>query len=199
MFSKITTTQKTVFEIIFLLGLPIVIGSFLNLQTSNFVIFPFAILIMLRIFQLYRRGIITKEDDFQESKHIIKSFGVYSIFTVFALLVIFSIKDFLDLPYWLVNDEPWLFILLHAFLQELIYRTYLINRLKIIFNNTFIITFFGAFVFAGIHLLLPFSLTVIILTFISGFFWSFIYQKYPSLVFVTISHFLLNWVLISWF
>jgi membrane protease YdiL (CAAX protease family) len=188
--------MKTSLEILLFLGLPVLAGSFMNLETSNFVIFPFALLLVSRIIQLFKRKEITLQKDVHKKENQFKGFTVYLSFTLTALLFILLFKAQISLPEWLVNDDFWAFILLHAALQEIIYRIYLINRLKRVTENKFLIAFLGAVIFAGVHLLLPFSLTVVGMTFVAGFFWSLIYTKYPHFLWVTLSHFTLNMALI---
>jgi membrane protease YdiL (CAAX protease family) len=191
--------NRAILEIVLLLILPIFLGSFLHLETSDVVIFPFAIIILFRIVQLFFRGDIVKEHDLQTKHNIGHAFVAYLTITVAGVVVIYLLRDTVPLPYWLTTEQLWTFTLLHAFLQELIFRTYLLNRLRSITTNNFAVSLLGAIIFAGAHLLLPFSLTVIILTFIGGFAWSSLHQKYTSLPLLTLSHFTLNWAIFVWF
>lgn len=191
--------NRATLEIILLLILPIFLGAFLHLETSDVVIFPFALLILSRILQLFLRGEIVSEHDLQTKNNRGHAFVAYLTITLAGIVLFYLLRDALSLPYWLTNDQLWSFTLLHALLQELIFRTYLLNRLRSVTTNRFIVSVLGAILFAGAHLLLPFSLALIILTLIGGFAWAWLYQRYPSIVLVTISHFILNWTLISWF
>lgn len=188
---RLNRQGKAILELLFLIALPVILASFLSLETSNLVIFPFALLIIGRCVFLFRSSQMTIQQDIhQKSKESV--FGRYLIFTSMSLGAVYILREKIILPQWLVNGEPIWFLALHVVIQEIIFRTYLINRLKLLRMRKAATALSSALVFASVHLLLPNAGLVFALTFVAGLVWSYLYLTKPSLVLVTTSHFLIN-------
>ena|SRR3989344_7283425 len=164
----------------------------LPLESSDLFILPFFALVLLRLCYLIRRKeLLAKKDffNFRNSKSAIIS---YFTFSIIAILFLWFFKDKISLPIWL-SDNDWLwFMAFHVLFQEIIFRAYLVNRLKFVFKNPFLIAIISGGIFGLAHFILPDALLVVIFTFISGTVWSFLYFKYPNLIYVWLSHLAIN-------
>lgn len=179
---------------IFIFVTIILILAFLNLplESTDLFILPFVALVVFRLGYLIRQNELSVKNDvlnFRNSKSAIIS---YATFSAVAILFLWFFKDKISLPVWL-SDNDWLwFMFIHTLCQEIIFRTYLVNRLKLIFKNTVLIALISGGIFGLTHFILPDALLVVIFTFVAGTVWSFLYIKYPNLIYVWLSHLIID-------
>jgi len=106
-----------------------------------------------------------------------------------------------SLLFFVPKNDPYLFVfillvysLLSVWPQELIYRTFFINRYETIFKSNALLVFVNAIVFSLAHLFFRNTL-VLILTFLGGLLFGLTYLKFRSTTLVTIEHALYgNWL-----
>jgi membrane protease YdiL (CAAX protease family) len=106
-----------------------------------------------------------------------------------------------SLLFFVPKNDPNLFAvillvysLMSVWPQELIYRTFFINRYEAIFKSKALLVFINAIVFSLAHLFFRNTL-VLVLTFIGGLLFGLSYLKFRSTTLVTIEHALYgNWL-----
>ncbi|MFZ2189829.1 MAG: type II CAAX endopeptidase family protein [Candidatus Magasanikiibacteriota bacterium] len=171
----------------------ILIFSFFNFSTSNYLIPVVLVFVLIRIFWLFSKNKITVNADVLKNKKIYIGFFEYIFILILSVIVLFLFKNEIkNLPPWLVDAESVWFTLFHTGAQEIIFRLYLLNRLKSILNNRLIISIISGLSFGLVHFILPDALFIVILTSIIGILWSYVYLKKPNFILVWLSHFLLN-------
>lgn len=119
----------------------------------------------------------------------------YLFFTLAGLGALFL----LDKIFFIPNIETgkyilhaWLFFIPISVFQEFAFRSFLIERLKEIYSNKFLIIFLNATLFTLIHVIYPNLGIGLPLAFISGVFFAWLYFKYPNFLLISISHSALN-------
>ncbi|MCE9585300.1 CPBP family intramembrane metalloprotease [Candidatus Nomurabacteria bacterium] len=127
--------------------------------------------------------------------NIKKSLPYYLFFTTLGVAFLFLIDYKVRMPdidtvRFFV--KTWLLFLPISFFQEFAFRSFLIPRLKLLFNNQYLIVLVNAILFTFIHIIYPNLGIGIPLAFISGLFFAWIYLRYPNLLLVFISHAILN-------
>lgn len=103
--------------------------------------------------------------------------------------------------FYVPKNNPLLFLLilivysvLSVWPQELIYRTFFMERYAVLFKTKALLIFVNAIVFSLAHLFFR-NLLVLVLTFIGGLLFSYTYIKWRSTTAVTIEHALYgNWL-----
>lgn len=180
--------------IVFVLVVIILASLKLPLESSDVFILPFLILILFRLWYLFKNGELTVAKDILSFYDNRRAVLYYGGFTVVSVLALWFLKQEIALPVWLKgHGNAWLwFMPVHILFQEIIFRTYLVNRIKLVFSNPWLIALISAIIFAGAHFILPNAQTVFVLTLISGFIWSYLYQKYPNLIYVWLSHLIID-------
>jgi len=156
--------------------------------------------ILLAVSSLLIYGIIKRENwSFEEMgvrhDNFRKSFPFYFGFTLIGFVALFLIANKMHFP---DNDTPsfliktWVFFLPVSFFQEFAFRSFLIPRLKEIYKKKYIILLVNAILFALMHIIYPNAGIILPLTFVSGILFAWLYYKYPNLIFVSVSHSILN-------
>lgn len=192
---KTSANKLALVEIILFLVLPLLLASSLNLETSNTVIFPFAFLLGCRIVYLFVKKRMTLDKDLFGREDFYLGSVYYVLFTAVAVVGLVYLRPYISLPEWLKNGEAVWFLALHALLQEFIFRVYALNRLKLIFQSRVVVVIVGALIFSLSHFVLPDALNVVLLTFVSGVFWSILHLRYPNFFLLVMSHFVVNLVI----
>ena len=124
-------------------------------------------------------------------------FGLYSLITILSIgliLALANIFNFETIQLDLQEHEHFNIFLLFllSFIQELIYRSFLIEKLKCLTTNKSKIILWASLLFAFMHTIFPPLLFFTFGTFIAGLIWSWAYLKYPNLIFITLSHMAIN-------
>jgi len=157
-------------------------------------------MVLLAVSSLFIYGIIkhehwTHEDMGLRHDNFKKAFPFYLFFTVLCIGVLFLIHSNVNMPD--VNTKiffikTFAFFLPSSFFQEFAFRSFLIPRLKEIFESKYVIVFLNAFLFALIHIIYSNWGISLPITFVSGIFFAWLYIKYPNLLLVSLSHSILN-------
>lgn len=98
--------------------------------------------------------------------------------------------------YWNEKKHHFFIFLPLCFLQEFIFRGYLIPKLFDIFNSSIIVAFINALLFMYIHIIYSSKKIDLLFVFIEGFLLATIYILYTNLIFVTIAHATHNFIAI---
>lgn len=162
-----------------------------SLSNSDIVMLVAGLIIAIRVGYLIKARQLLFGDIFNFTGYK-KALLFYFSFTAFGVVALWLLRDTLMLPDWLVDDNILWFMPFHILLQELIYRTYLIDRLKHIFSRSSHIVIAAGLIFGLAHFILPDATPVVLLTLVSGLVWSSLYLRYPNLLFVWLSHLTLD-------
>jgi len=118
--------------------------------------------------------------------------GKFFVIIIFTTLFVWLTNK--ELLFYVLLNKPklWVFILfVYSFFsvypQELIFRTFFFKRYEVLFNNSAILVFVNAFLFALAHVLFKNTL-VLVLTFLGGLIFAFSYYKMQSTLLVSIEH-----------
>ncbi len=79
-----------------------------------------------------------------------------------------------------------------SFIQEFLYRGFLIYKLKKIFSSSILIILINASLFAFMHIIYEPLALILLLTFVPGLFLSWLSLKFPNLWLLSLSHGILN-------
>ena len=114
---------------------------------------------------------------------------------IFALVQLTIVNKFIDLPDWILDNDPLLPLLMIVFLQEILFRGILISWLERFGNQKAL--WMSVIIFVLFHLIAPYtwSSTGLIfagLTFVGGYFWGWHFLKFRNIYLLAISHFLVN-------
>lgn len=124
-----------------------------------------------------------------------KALPFYLIYTAIAFILLFLIAWKFQMPDIDSKFEiikSWAFFVPISLAQEFAFRSFLMPRLKAVFQNGFMVILINAVLFTLIHIIYPNLGIGLPLTFISGFFFAWLYLKYPNFLLVSISHAILN-------
>jgi membrane protease YdiL (CAAX protease family) len=125
----------------------------------------------------------------------------YIAFTVLvSVAIIYLSRNVLKrehyIHYWNEKRHHFFIFLPLCFLQEFIFRGYLIPKLFEIFNSSMIVAFVNALLFMYIHIIYSSKEIDLLFVFLEGFLLATIYILYPNLIFVTIAHSVHNFIAI---
>ncbi|MEI7810376.1 MAG: type II CAAX endopeptidase family protein [bacterium] len=157
-------------------------------------------ILSLAVCSLLIYGIIKKEEwtfkDLGIHQHNFKkALPFYASFTFFGVLALFFIShtlDIQDIDSKIFFMKTFAFFIPISFFQEFAFRSFLLPRLKMIYDNKFIVIFLNAILFTLIHIIYPNWGVGLPLAFFSGIFFAWLYLKYPNLLLISIAHAILN-------
>jgi membrane protease YdiL (CAAX protease family) len=125
-----------------------------------------------------------------------KALPFYLFFTVLGLAALFLIYHKVNLPREIYTKlfylRNFVFFLPSSFFQEFAFRSFLMPRLRIIFDNKYYIIFVNAILFTLMHTIYLSLGVVLPLVFVAGVFFAWLYLKYPNLVLISLAHSALN-------
>lgn len=123
----------------------------------------------------------------------------YTIFTLFGIAGIVALAA-------LLKKEPlsegnlyilfFLWSLPISFVQEFLYRGFLMHELHRIYSSIAAIVLVNAGLFAFLHILYTPAPLIVLITFVGGLVFAYMYHKYPNLILISLSHGILNFVAI---
>ncbi len=133
--------------------------------------------------------------------NISQSLFPYISFTILISIAIFYVSKYVlnrnhYVHYWSEKKFHIMIFLPLCFLQEFIFRGYLIPKLFEIFNSSIIVVFINALLFMSIHLVYSTKKIDLLFVFLEGFLLAMIFVLYPNLIFVTIAHAIHNFIAI---
>ena len=181
-------------QIILIFILPVFLIYF-NVIPSSLRILVLAVSSLL-IYGIIRHENWTYEDMGIRHDNFRQALPFYIFFTVIGLAALFFIEHRLNL----VNIhtkmfyvKTFIFFLPSCFFQEFVFRSFLIPKLKLIFdNNKYYVIFVNALIFSLMHIIY-FNLGVVIpLVFLAGVLLAWLYIKYPNLILIAVAHSILN-------
>ncbi len=125
----------------------------------------------------------------------------YIAFTVLVSFAIYYLSKYVlkreyYIHYWHEKRFHIMIFIPLSFLQEFIFRGYLIPKLFDIFTSSIIVAFVNALLFMYIHVVYSNKNIDLILVFLEGFLLAMIYIFYPNLIFATIAHSMHNFIAI---
>lgn len=188
-------SEKTMAQIeIGLFSLMVVIIAIIKIQEKYYdlIFIPILFCVLLRIIFLVHNDRLTISADLFKKENIWKGVLGYLGMTLFLLGMLIWQSDPIQFPSWLNDNESVVFLAAHTLAQEIVFRTYLVNRLKKALRSGFVISFFGGAIFAIAHLALPEISAILPYLFIVGCCWTYLYTRYPNILLVWLSHFLGN-------
>ncbi len=193
----IRSKEIAVAQVVFFFVVPIVLLYFHIIPLS-------ARVLVLLIFSLLIYGVIrteqwTSADVGITTKNVRAALPVYVIATVVAVCAIIVFAEFIDMPetleWW--TKQHFLFVfLLVSFFQEFAFRGFLMPLLSKIFRDGVVVVGVNAALFALMHAIYPVPHIGLPLSFVGGVFFATLYRKYPNLILVTLSHSVLNFLLV---
>lgn len=194
---EISTHKKQVvfLQIFFIFVVPIMLIYF-NILPKEARVF-ILILVCLVIY-----GIIKKEryspQELGISVHTFKKYLIpYLSLMTLSVLAVVAYAEKLEMepqPNWWTQPHFLFLFLIVSFLQEFAYRSFLIPKLKQIFDDRLGIVIINALLFTLLHIIYPIPQLMLPLAFIGGLAFSVIYMKYPNLFLISLTHSVLNFV-----
>lgn len=126
-----------------------------------------------------------------------KSVVAYIIFTTVICMLTLVLAKILNKStlenWWTYSHFQYQFLILSA-VQEVIYRGYLLQKLKLLFGSVKMVILINAFLFALLHIVFPNPIMSFATTFVLGVGFASIYYRFPNLVLISISHAVINFV-----
>jgi uncharacterized protein len=185
---------KTVIQICILFVFPILLIYFgvIPVQYRFFVLLTITIIVTFIIlsekWSLQQLGV--------RRDNIKKSILPYAILTIVATVTTVVLARLLG------NNTPSItnnihfqygFIVL-SFLQEYLFRSFLIPKLKLLTSSPTLVIISNAILFGILHLIYPNTLVSILLTAILGVSFAYVYYYRPNLILATIAHSIINFI-----
>lgn len=119
----------------------------------------------------------------------------YVIFTAFIIWLIFIFAHFLNKGIqsdWYSDSHFFYIFTLSSFAQEFIFRGYLVQKLKMMWQKPIIVILLSAFLYAIVHIIYPDAIIMFALSLILGIWFSSLYYYFPNLIIISISHSIIN-------
>ena len=121
----------------------------------------------------------------------------YGLFTFVGVLsIIYYAKRFgfdpIDITDWQKSWQLFLFFIPLSVLQEVAYRGFLAQRLREISTNIPHRLLLNALLFTLLHIIYPYAVLTLPIAFVGGFIFAWIYERYPDLILICITHSILN-------
>jgi membrane protease YdiL (CAAX protease family) len=129
-----------------------------------------------------------------------KTFLPYAAFTVLGVIVLVGVMKMLGIQSTAINPYVVLFewsIPIGA-VQEFLYRGFLMRELHRVCASIPMIITVNALLFMLLHILYNPPILILPLTFIGGIGFAWMYEKYPNLLLIALSHGILNFFAIRY-
>jgi membrane protease YdiL (CAAX protease family) len=128
----------------------------------------------------------------------VRSYAVpYLLFTLLAGVAVYLIAKLLKRPgterWWRMGHFLYGFTLFSA-LQEFVFRGFLIPELQSITSVAWLVILVNALLFTWMHIIYSDDAKALLMIFVGGIGFAAIYVSFPSLVLVSISHMVLNFI-----
>ncbi len=124
---------------------------------------------------------------------------VYLVFTTVLSTFIYFLakleKRRILESWWTDKHFIYGFILV-SFLQEFIFRGFLVHKLSEIFVSPIVIILISAILFAFMHIIYSDNFKIILILFLGGIAFTAIYIYFPSLMLISVSHMVLNFLIV---
>lgn len=119
----------------------------------------------------------------------------YIIFTIIGVMFLITISEVSNKRMIVTKAKYFhlMFLFLPvSFLQEFLFRSFLIPKLLNIFSDAFVVIMVNALLFMYLHSIYSNNALSLFITLIAGIGFSIMYLFYPNLILLTISHSFLN-------
>lgn len=132
--------------------------------------------------------------------NIKKGVGIHIFLISISILFVLILSEFLGQQrtnIWLsfYHFNP-LYLFALSFVQELVYRFYLIEKLGSLFKNKYIVIWMSSFLFGFLHIFLEPTFLMFSLTFFVWLLWGVLYDRYKNLILLSVFHMLLNFFIV---
>lgn len=95
---------------------------------------------------------------------------------------------------WWENKRLLTLFIPVSILQEVLYRSFLMHKLKRLFTNMWTVILSNTFLFTLLHIIYPQKQIMLPFAFFAGLMFSYIYYRKPNIVLVSILHSILNFI-----
>lgn len=182
-----------ILQTFFIFVLPVVLLYF-NILSPNW---RFILLVVnsLAIYGIIRHEHWSHKDMGIRYDNFKKALPDYVFFTVLGVIFLFIIDHKVNMPdvdTRIFFIKTFAFFIPISFFQEFAFRSFLIPRLKEIFDNNYFVVFVNAILFTLIHVIYPNIGIGLPIAFVGGIFFAWLYIKYPNLLLVSMAHIILN-------
>ena len=196
---NLPSKRLAIIQILVIFVLPVLLLYFKVVPPSWRMIF-LAISALL-IYGIIRHEHWTYEDMGIRHDNFKKGLPFYLFFTVLGLLVLFFINHKIDVTVYthakLFQLDTFIFFLPSSFFQEFAFRSFLMPKLRLIFENNYYVIFANALLFAFMHIIYAGMSIIMPLLIVLGIFLAWLYQKYPNLILISLAHSALNVTAVS--
>jgi membrane protease YdiL (CAAX protease family) len=124
------------------------------------------------------------------------AFVPYLVLTILVVIGTLVLANALGQKTQIILGNPHFqydFLLL-SFLQEFLFRSFLILKLKSLFRSPFFVIIVNGLLFGFLHVIFPDAILLFFLTFFLGGMFSFVYFYRPNLILATVAHSVINFV-----
>ncbi len=148
------------------------------------------------LFGIIRKEQWTLSDLGITSRTPLKYLLPYLVATLAAVTLIVQFSEEIlpfgpEADWWHRSHFLWIFLVI-SFLQEFAFRGFLMPALRDLFSHRITVIVSNAALFSFMHIMYPFPVVSLPLAFLAGLLFAFLYDRYPSLVLVTLCHAVLN-------
>jgi membrane protease YdiL (CAAX protease family) len=189
------TKDKALLQIVYLFILPVLLIYF-NIIPAQFRVQLLAIVALVTVFIMIREKWDTVKIGLFK-RYSIGTIILYSLFTVIGLwwLLHFA-REFGFHPEnnWWRNERFLLLFIPLSILQEVLYRMFLIPKLKELFETRMTVVLVNAALFTLLHIIYPEPALMLPLAFAGGLGFAALYLYRPNIVLISITHIILNFV-----
>lgn len=123
----------------------------------------------------------------------------YLFFTSVGILGLWYIGSVTELPrvqqWWRIQHLLFAFIPV-SILQEIAYRSFLFPKLRQLFRSVTLVVIANAILFGILHSMYPSPLLMVTVSTVGGVGFALLYNRYPNLWLISISHIILNFIAI---
>jgi len=120
----------------------------------------------------------------------------YIVFTIVGVLCLIMVAKLLknkpEKAFYKQTHFIFGFVLV-SILQEFLFRSFLIPKLSLITSSTIIIILINALLFTFMHIIYFNKKSILILLFVSGLIFAYLYLRFPNFILISISHSILNY------
>ena len=124
----------------------------------------------------------------------------YLVATIISIIFIFISSHILKRKFissWKVYPDAFFSIFFGSFLQEFLFRSYLMSKLGEIFSSVILIITINGLLFALMHMIFPELKIDFPFIFLAGLLFACIYYFFPNLILISVMHMILNFTACS--
>lgn len=180
-------------QIILLFVVPVLLIYFDVLPVEHrFVILTVSSLIMLGILLKERWTLESLGIRLDNLKNSLIPYFLFTITVVAVIIVLTQLTGREVQESWWLNPHFIYFILPVSIFQEFAYRSFLMPKLKLFSKSPTVVIGLNALLFGFMHIIFPDAALTFLLTFLLGLGFAGLYYRYPNLIAISASHFIIN-------